>query len=44
MEADNHAHHGGSRLRIAMVAPPWFELPPDGYERIYRRLAAAGTG
>jgi glycosyltransferase involved in cell wall biosynthesis len=21
----------GRRLRIAMVAPPWYQLPPDGY-------------
>jgi glycosyltransferase involved in cell wall biosynthesis len=29
--ADNHAHPDGERLSVAMVAPPWFELPPDGY-------------
>jgi glycosyltransferase involved in cell wall biosynthesis len=29
--AGNHARQGGERLRIAMVAPPWFELPPEGY-------------
>ena len=31
MAADNRAHPDGERLRVAMVAPPWFELPPDGY-------------
>ncbi|HEX6677160.1 MAG TPA: glycosyltransferase family 4 protein [Actinomycetes bacterium] len=31
MAADNRAHQDGERLGVAMVAPPWFELPPDGY-------------
>lgn len=25
------ARRGGRPLRIAMIAPPWFELPPTGY-------------
>jgi glycosyltransferase involved in cell wall biosynthesis len=31
VEADNRAQQDGERLRVAMVAPPWFELPPEGY-------------
>jgi glycosyltransferase involved in cell wall biosynthesis len=27
---------GGRPLRIAVVAPPWFEIPPDGYGGIER--------
>jgi glycosyltransferase involved in cell wall biosynthesis len=27
---------GGRPLRIAIVAPPWFEIPPDGYGGIER--------
>jgi glycosyltransferase involved in cell wall biosynthesis len=31
VEAANDARQSERPLRIAMVAPPWFELPPDGY-------------
>ena len=24
-------HKSSDRLRVGMVAPPWFELPPSGY-------------
>jgi glycosyltransferase involved in cell wall biosynthesis len=30
VEAENRADTG-RRLHIAMLAPPWFELPPEGY-------------
>ncbi|MBA3380546.1 MAG: glycosyltransferase family 4 protein [Actinobacteria bacterium] len=30
------AVHGSERLRIAVVAPPWFEIPPSGYGGIER--------
>jgi glycosyltransferase involved in cell wall biosynthesis len=30
------AVHGSERLRIAVVAPPWFEIPPRGYGGIER--------
>jgi glycosyltransferase involved in cell wall biosynthesis len=35
MQRSQEAHGNGSdphdRLRIAMVAPPWFSIPPEGY-------------
>jgi hypothetical protein len=36
---------GGSAgsLRVAMVAPPWFDVPPDGYGGI-EEVVAGLTG
>lgn len=31
LAAERAAPSGGRPLRIAMIAPPWFELPPTGY-------------
>jgi glycosyltransferase involved in cell wall biosynthesis len=44
---DNHTFdhpNGNSRLRIAMLVPPWYELPPTGYgglEQVCAGLADA---
>jgi len=35
---------GAAKLRIAVVAPPWFAVPPDGYGGIEAMLAAVVDG
>src|SRR5665213_4300962 len=34
----------GSRLRIGMVAPPWFAIPPTGYGGIERVVSVLTEG
>jgi len=36
--------HGSKRLRVAMVAPPWFSIPPSGYGGIESLVADLTDG
>ncbi len=42
--AEAASQHGHQRLRIAMVAPPWFAIPPTGYGGIERVVALLADG
>src|SRR2546423_8872728 len=42
--AEEPPHRASRKLRIAMVAPPWYELPPPGYGGLEVIVAALVDG